>query len=192
MLFRRRQQLPWWRRAASWIWPRGGLKRTLIYYWYRMLRLPGTTHSIAAGMASGMAVSFTPFLGLHFILAFMLAVLLRGNLIAAAIGTAVGNPWTFPLIFSLTGSVGSLILDVDISSSASDWSWDAFYASPSEYLYNLAPVLTPYALGSIPFFVTVWFIGYFGFKQLLERYKLSRRARQAERKLQEMEQADGK
>ena len=65
----------------------------------RLKRLQGTPYSIATGFACGVAISFTPFIGFHMILAALTAWLIRGNIIASAIGTIVGNPWTFPFIW---------------------------------------------------------------------------------------------
>ena len=64
-----------------------------------MVRLPGTSGSIAVGVASGVAASFLPLIGLHFLIAALLALLLRGNVLASAIGTFFGNPWTFLFIW---------------------------------------------------------------------------------------------
>ena len=61
--------------------------------------MPGTSASIAAGMASGVAASFTPFVGLHLLIAALVAILSRGNVLASAIGTFFGNPWTFLFIW---------------------------------------------------------------------------------------------
>ncbi len=69
----------------------------------RRLRLP-------VGFASGVAASFTPFLGLHFILAGALAMLFRGNVLASAIGTFFGNPWTFILIWLADYEVGLWVI----------------------------------------------------------------------------------
>lgn len=59
----------------------------------RLSRLGGTPYSIAAGVACGVAVSFTPFVGLHFVLAVATAWLVRGNVLAGMLGTAAGNPY---------------------------------------------------------------------------------------------------
>ena len=50
------------------IWPTIGWKRLLRYWVIRITRLPGSVYSISAGFACGAAISFTPFVGLHFIL----------------------------------------------------------------------------------------------------------------------------
>ena len=86
MLFKRRHKRSPGVVARELIWPRAGWRRTLIYLRHRIQRLPGTPYVIAGGLACGVAVSFTPFIGLHFILAAVLAWVLRTSIIASAIG----------------------------------------------------------------------------------------------------------
>ena len=82
------------------------LKKVLI----QLKRLKGTPYSIAAGFACGVAVSFTPFIGLHLVLAAITAWIIRGNVVSSAIGTIVGNPWTFPFIWVAVLSTGRFLL----------------------------------------------------------------------------------
>ncbi|WP_417456733.1 DUF2062 domain-containing protein [Kordiimonas sp.] len=182
MLFRRRTGLPWWRKLVGWLWPSSGFKRAGQYLWHRIARLPGTAHSIAAGVAAGASVSFTPFIGLHFLMGFALAWLTRGNLVASAIGTAVGNPWTFPFIFTLTGQVGTLILGEHVSGHVPSWSWDALFDAPITYLSSFLPVVFPLIVGGIPVAVIVWLLFYFSFKGLLTGYRSARQIRLQEKK----------
>jgi uncharacterized protein (DUF2062 family) len=105
-MFRRRKPLSALKQLRAVIWPERGFRRLFSYLFQRIIRLPGTPASIASGFASGVAASFTPFLGLHFILAGALALLFRGNVLASAIGTFFGNPWTFVLIWLADYEVG--------------------------------------------------------------------------------------
>ena len=75
----------------------------------KLARLPASSHAIASGFACGAMVSFTPLLGLHFILAIIFAYLIRGNIVAALLGTIVGNPITFPFIWGLIYKVGAFV-----------------------------------------------------------------------------------
>ena len=109
-MFRRRKPLSVLKRLRAVIWPERGFRRLFSYLFQRIIRLPGTPASIASGFASGVAASFTPFLGLHFILAGALAMLFRGNVLASAIGTFFGNPWTFILIWLADYEVGLRII----------------------------------------------------------------------------------
>ena len=105
-MFRRRKPLSALKQLRAVIWPERGFRRLFSYIFQRIIRLPGTPASIASGFASGIAASFTPFLGLHFILAGALAMIFRGNVLASAIGTFFGNPWTFILIWLADYEVG--------------------------------------------------------------------------------------
>ena len=98
-MFRRRTPLTRLRQIRSVVWPKRGFRRLFAYLFQRVVRLPGTSASIAIGVASGVAASFLPFVGLHFLIAALLAILLRGNVLASAIGTFFGNPWTFLFIW---------------------------------------------------------------------------------------------
>ena len=98
-MFRRRTPLTILRKIRSIIWPERGFRRLFAYLFQRVLRLPGSSGSIAIGVASGVAASFLPLIGLHFLIAALLALLLRGNVLASAIGTFFGNPWTFLFIW---------------------------------------------------------------------------------------------
>ena len=98
-MFRRRTPLTRLNQIRSFIWPERGFRRLFAYFFQRVVRMPGTSVSIAAGLASGVAASFTPFIGLHLLIAALLAILFRGNVLASAIGTFFGNPWTFLFIW---------------------------------------------------------------------------------------------
>ena len=111
MVFRRRNPLSLPQKLRATLLPPGGWRRALIYLRHRLTRIPDAPHRIARGVACGIFVSFTPFFGIHLILAAALAWAIRGNILAALIGTAVGNPLTFPFIAVLSLDVGRAIMD---------------------------------------------------------------------------------
>ena len=90
--------------------PRKGFWRGFDYIGKRMRRLPDSPHKIALGFACGAMASFTPFFGLHFVVAAGLAWLVRGNFLASVFGTVVGNPLTFPFISAASLWTGRWIL----------------------------------------------------------------------------------
>jgi len=110
MLFKRRSPTSFWQRLRSAVWPRKGFWRAPVYIYHRTVRLRGTPHAIAMGIAAGVIVSWTPLIGLHFLSAFAIAFVLGGNFFAAALGTAFGNPLTFPFIWLSTWKFGSFLL----------------------------------------------------------------------------------
>jgi uncharacterized protein (DUF2062 family) len=83
------------------------------YIGHRIKRLPDTPHKIAMGIACGVFVTFTPFFGLHFLLAWFLASIFRGNILAAIMATFVGNPITFPIIAASSYQLGLRILNLN-------------------------------------------------------------------------------
>jgi len=110
MLFRRRDPLPLSGRLRKALWPTNGWRRSSSYFFKRVLRVSASPHAIAAGFAAGVFASFTPFLGLHFIISFIVAFAIGGNILAAALGTAVGNPLTFPAIWISSYNLGNFVL----------------------------------------------------------------------------------
>lgn len=109
MILKRRKKQPLWNKLRNLLWPRMGWGRTLRYYKHRTIRISDSTHSIAAGLAIGCAVSWTPAFGTHLIQAAFFCWIFRGNYIAAIIGTAFGNPWTFPFLFWIGYHVGKVV-----------------------------------------------------------------------------------
>ena len=100
MIFKRRERPSPYERVRATLAPRKGFWRGFGYINKRMRRLPDSPHRIALGFACGALASFTPFFGLHFLIAAAIAWLVRANVLAALFGTIVGNPLTFPLIAS--------------------------------------------------------------------------------------------
>lgn len=169
-MFARRRPLSVLNRARQLAWPSMGWRRAFNYLSHRMSRIPGTPYRIAAGVASGAAVSFTPFIGFHFVLAALLAVLLRANVIASALGTAIGNPWTFPLIWAWTYSCGVWILDRGNHGGPKGDSLRYIFEHPLE-------VLWPMTLGGVLSAVAVWGVTYVLVYRLVSEYQRARRFR---------------
>ena len=92
-------------------------------------------------MASGVFVCFTPFFGLHFVLASAIAWSIRGNILAALLATFVGNPLTFPFIWVSTYQTGNLIL-------GGDGRFDP--RQLKEGFATLWPLIKPMTIGAMP------------------------------------------
>ena len=147
-------------------------------YWIaKIKRLKGTPNSIAIGIACGVAVSFTPFVGAHFVLAMSSAWLLRGNIVAGALGTAFGNPWTFPFIWISVLYTGRKMLGEGYDGIA-DVNFGALFSDAFKALVNLDvvafwhdvwPILYPMIVGSIPYVLVSWWLSYVLVKSLLEK-----------------------
>ncbi|MBV6656398.1 MAG: DUF2062 domain-containing protein [Devosiaceae bacterium] len=160
MLFKRRNSPPWHERARLMLWPRRSFVRSSRYALKRIVRVNATPYAIAVGVACGAFVSFTPLLGVHFLLAFILAWMFGGNLIAAALGTFVGNPLTFPLIWALTYRVGRVMLGRPVFSSTQppladlEKPGELSVESVSGFFEQIWPAMKPMLIGSVPIGLT--------------------------------------
>ena len=95
------------------MWPRGGWVRASRYVQHRLHRLPDRPERIARGISAGVFTTFTPFYGLHFVVAGSVAFILRGNIIAALLGTFFGNPLTYLPIGIISMKTGYWILGMN-------------------------------------------------------------------------------
>lgn len=135
--------MSWGRWLLEAVYPKAGWRRVASYVGHRLRRLPDSSHKIARGIAVGVLVSFSPFFGLHFILAMLLALLLRGNVAAALLGTFFGNPLTFPFIAAGSLSLGHWILG-DSSYVVGDTSiFQMFRYASADFWFNFQAIFTP-------------------------------------------------
>jgi uncharacterized protein (DUF2062 family) len=65
---------------------------------------------VAASFAIGVAISFTPLIGLHWVIALGLAFVLKLNKIDVLLGTLVVNPLTLPAVGALALPIGRFLL----------------------------------------------------------------------------------
>ena len=175
-----------WKRVLEFFWPRMGPKRYALYLARRTQRLSASPHAVAAGIASGAAVSIFPFVGFHFILGFVLAFFTRGSMLAAAIGTAAGNPFTFPFIFAATYHLGRLILPGEERAAEallegtemSELMGDMFV----DGLAGIWPVLKSMIVGAIPLSILTYLTLYALVRVVVTRTRALRAARRAARR----------
>jgi len=175
-MFRRRVKQSILDRVITFFWPKAGFRRSSTYVVYRVARLKGSTYSLAGGFACGSAVSFTPFVGFHFILGALLALTMRGNVLASAIGTAVGNPWTFPFIWVWIYNCGVWMgagghredgSEIDFSETFESLMDAVVTLDGSLFIDQVLPLFWPMFVGGIPTGIVVWLISYWLIKRLI-------------------------
>ncbi|WP_310620544.1 DUF2062 domain-containing protein [Flexibacterium corallicola] len=175
MLFKRRHKPTHIEKLRVAVWPRHSWSRSYRYLAKRVMRLTASPHTIALGFAAGAAVSFTPFIGFHFILSFILAYIIRGNFLAAALGTSVGNPLTFPFIWASTYKLGTFFL----------YGYAGHPPRPEQLGHQfirqsfdaLWPIIKPMILGSIPLGIIAGVVFYFIIRFGVEAYQKTRQRR---------------
>lgn len=153
----------------------------------RLKQLKGTPYSVAAGFACGVAISFTPFIGFHLILAAVTAWIIRGNIVSSAIGTLIGNPWTFPFIWIAVLSTGSFVLGNDTVDNVNflhifEKAGEAIMTfNFKNFGRDVWPIIYPMMIGCIPYYILSWFISYKLIKSAMDRLEKRRLNRLAMR-----------
>ena len=141
--------------------------RFISYYKLKLARLPASPHAIAAGFACGSMVSFTPLLGLHFLLAIVFAYIIRGNYVAALLGTIVGNPITFPFIWGLIYKVGAFVTPNKQKELNHEINIDMIITQTYE-------IFLPMLLGGAILAIPVWLLTYLLTHSFVSSYKKSK------------------
>ena len=179
-MFDRQNKVSFGLKALRVFWPTSGFKRASKYLLHRLSRLPGTPYTLAAGFAFGAAISFTPFVGFHLILAALLAWLSRANILTSAIGTSIGNPWTFPFIWIWIYSLGNWMGFGSSGVIVTELRFQHLFGQLTAALLNgdfykvidvAVPVFWPMFVGSIPTALCIWFICYFPLSRIVKSYK---------------------
>jgi uncharacterized protein (DUF2062 family) len=197
-LFRRRVPHSWGRRVREILWPSQGYARSARYLAHRVKRLHATPHAIAAGFASGAAMSFLPAIGLHFLLSFALAWVLRGNLIAAALGTAIGNPLTFPIIYSTAYRLGRRMMSAGSEPPPDEPEFDAMAEgevlmreglNPTT-LETLWPTYKLTLIGSLPLMTVAFVVFYALIYNVSARFQAARAHKRHHRSIKKLRPAE--
>ena len=162
--------------------------RTKKYISLSIKRIKGTPQALSLGLATGIAISFTPFIGLHALLAIFISWVIGGSMAAALIGTLFGNPWTFPFIWYFTFEIGQFI-NYGFLSYEEEFSFKIIKKEISTLLVILKNIiifanipeleenveklkLIPFMLvGSIPLVFVTWIFSYFSFLIIFKSYR---------------------
>jgi hypothetical protein len=172
-VFRRRTPRKPLKQVRELVWPSSGWVRTTRYLAHRLARLPGTPYSIAAGFATGAAISFTPFIGAQLILAAAISWLMRANILASAAGTIVANPWTLPFIWLWIYHFGRAVTGGGDRYNLPD---DLTFGYVASHAWD---ILVPMTAGGLLTAVFVWVVAYFPAQAAVAGYQRRRRSRRA-------------
>ncbi len=162
--------------------------RTKKYISLSLKRIKGTPQALSLGLATGIAISFTPFIGLHALLAIFISWVIGGSMAAALIGTLFGNPWTFPFIWYFTFELGQFInygflsyeevfsfkvIKKEVSTLLAIIKNIIIFANIFELEENVSKLkLIPFMIvGSIPLMFISWILSYFLFLIIFKSYK---------------------
>lgn len=156
------------------------LSRYKKYILLKLSQINASPYAIASGFACGAAISFTPFVGFHTLLAVFTAFIVRGNILSAAVGTLVGNPWTFPLIWPATLFTGRFMLGnaskahVDFLTLFENLMHAVRHLNYNLFISDIWPILLPMMIGCIPYYISAWAISYYFIKKAVDKVQLRR------------------
>lgn len=135
----------------------------------RLLLLEESPPRTAAAFAIGVFISFSPFWGLHTVLALVAAFLFRLNRLAVLVGAWINNPWTVAPTASAGAALGFWILGTEMRFPRltefpllSSEFWDQML-SDFEYL------LWPFLVGNLVLSVMAAIVAYFVLRWILVR-----------------------
>ncbi|WP_170764009.1 DUF2062 domain-containing protein [Ruegeria lacuscaerulensis] len=142
MVFKRRDRRSPVQIASEFVYPRGGWTRAFHYVKHRVRRLPDSPERIARGIGAGVFAAFTPFYGLHFVVAAVLARLINGNILAALSGTFFGNPLTYVPIGVVCLQTGHYLLGTEFQEGDTHGLMGKFANAIGDLKDNLIAVFT--------------------------------------------------
>lgn len=166
---------------------------------HRLHRLPDPPHTIARGIWAGVFTTFTPFYGLHFIVAALLARVMQGNIIAALLATFFGNPLTYVPIVITSLKTGHFLLGTEFDESTHRSVVGKFGDAAADLWYNVKIIITgetadwrgistfydevffPYMIGGIIPGIVVATICYYLSVPVIIAYKKRRKGRLKEK-----------
>ncbi|WP_386684362.1 DUF2062 domain-containing protein [Loktanella sp. R86503] len=141
-MFKRRDRRPIWQVVTAAVYPRGGWGRAFSYVKHRVRRLPDTPEKIGRGIWAGVFTTFTPFYGLHFIVAALIARVLRGNILAALMATFFGNPLTYVPIAAVSLKTGHWLLGSKLHGPPISLG-EKFADAGADLWHNVIAIFTP-------------------------------------------------
>jgi hypothetical protein len=132
------------------------LTRALMRRWLgALLHIEDTPERTAAAFALGVFFGFSPFLGLHTILAVLLAFVLNLNRVAVLLGVYSNLPWIIGAYYASTTMLGAAMLRTRLPPDFADRLVALFALSLRQQAFwqrlgqLLRPLLWPYAVGSL-------------------------------------------
>lgn len=109
---------------------------------HRVRRLPDTPEKISRGIWAGVFTTFTPFYGLHFVVAALIARLMRGNILASLLATFFGNPLTYIPIAAASLNTGHWLLGTRPQTGFEQSLGEKFLGAGRDLWHNFRSIFT--------------------------------------------------
>src|SRR6476661_3825291 len=129
-------------------------KRQLARWMESLLPVPDSPSRTAAAFAVGVAVGFSPFVGLHMVSGLALAFVVNLNRVAVFAGVWINLPWFMGPYYAATTALGAWITGTAmpprfVFQLESIRNIEGWHARMGALIRLLRPLLLPYTLGSL-------------------------------------------
>lgn len=130
-----------------------------------LLHIHDTPKRTAAAFGLGVAIGFSPFLGLHSVIGLLLAFALDLNRVAVLAGLWLNLPWVMAPYYAATTALGAWLTGSPmpphlLSRLERAWDLPTWGARMHAIGHLLGPLVVPYTLGSMIVAVPLGFMAY--------------------------------
>lgn len=142
-------------------------KRTLERWLESLLHIHDTPERTAAAFGVGVAIGFSPFVGLHMLIGLVLAFVFNLNRVAVFAGLWINLPWFMGPYYAATTAFGCWITGTPmpplfLAQLQGIWALSAWRDRVAAFGHLLRPLLLPYTLGSLIGAVPIGLLAYRG------------------------------
>lgn len=154
-------------------------KRSVAYWYHKILRERGTPGFIARGWAVGLFVNFFIPCFFQVVTAIPLAFLFKGSRVAAVMATFISNNFTIPFLYPVQCYIGGYLICKPLRYEQVTTNLSEIITNPSyESIYQLGMHLVlAFFAGGIVLGIISAILGYFIAHRLTEKYQLKRHER---------------
>jgi hypothetical protein len=165
------------------------ITRALVRKWMEaLLHIHDTPRRIAAAFAVGVFFGFSPFLGLHTILALGVAFVFDLNRVAVLVGVYSNLPWIIAAWYAVTTAAGAWLLGTKLPVEFGERFAQLFSLSLfrlefwRQVAHDMRPLFWPYFVGSLIGATLLCVVAYWLTREFLEvRYRHAQEARRRAR-----------
>jgi uncharacterized protein (DUF2062 family) len=134
----------------------------------RLLSLGDSPHRTALAFSIGVLVGFSPFWGLHAVIALAISFVFKLNRVAILIGVFVNNPWTMAPVASLGTALGFFLMGTrprmpELTAG--------LVLSRDFWTEMVEELLWPFFIGNVTLSFVVAVLAYFVFRWILTQNK---------------------
>jgi len=146
----------------------------------RFLKIRGEPREIALGFSLGLLVGMTPTMGFHTVIAVFFASLFKWNKISSALAVWITNPFTAPVIYSMTYVVGAKAMGLTMSHKLSDGLSSSNFI---EMIKKTPEIFSAMTIGGFIIGIPLSLVGYHFIYSAISRYQEEIKRKLVEQKI---------